>query len=128
MARDRTAPAGGGDLLIGAAVAEIEGLYTELLAGRGERDRDHVLADLARAGRRLASTAHASQNAPRGETRRPRSRRERRRFLAARGADRWLTFAMGGGRRKRLLRREAGTGSPSGPRRPRNPSSGKRAS
>ncbi|MBZ4323079.1 hypothetical protein [Streptomyces huiliensis] len=113
MARDRTAPAGGGDLLISAAVAEIEGLYTELHGGRGERHRDHVLADLAKAGRRLASAARAAQNAPAGEAARPRSRRERRRFLAARGADRWLTFAMGGGgRRRRLLRRGSRASAP----------------
>ncbi|MGI5336496.1 hypothetical protein ACQEVS_03360 [Streptomyces sp. CA-181903] len=119
MARDRATPAGGGDLLISAAVAEIEGLYTELHGGRGERHRDRVLADLARAGRRLADAALPPQGARGAGPARPRSRRERRRFLAARGADLWLTFVMGGrrsgggeGRRRRIRRRRAGAGSP----------------
>ncbi|MBC2874285.1 MULTISPECIES: hypothetical protein [Streptomyces] len=121
MARDRTTPTAGGDLFVGAAVAEIEGLYTELLGGRGERPRDRVLADLARAGHRLASAALPSQGARGARSARPRSRRERRRFLAARGADLWLTFVLGGGegdgsggegRRRRVLRRRSSVGSP----------------
>ncbi|EMF01391.1 hypothetical protein J7W19_03410 [Streptomyces mobaraensis NBRC 13819 = DSM 40847] len=115
MARDRTASTGGGDLLISAAVAEIEGLYTELHGGRGERHRERVLADLARAGHRLAAAALPAQAARDADPARPRSRRERRRLLAARGAELWLKFVMDGGgkgRRRRVLRRRVRTGPP----------------
>ncbi|MFK0292638.1 hypothetical protein ACIQU6_19470 [Streptomyces sp. NPDC090442] len=89
---------GSTNLRIGAAVAQIEGLYTALRSARNERERERILADLADAGRRLT----ARSLAPRGTqaaSARPRSRWERRRLLAARGAD--LVAALATGERRR---------------------------
>ncbi|WP_199827059.1 hypothetical protein [Streptomyces sp. WM6378] len=68
-------------------MAQIEGLYTALrLTGPGPR-REQLAADLARAAQRLSAIALATAGAdviiP------PRSRWQRRRALAARGAN-WL--------------------------------------
>ncbi|MCC3771559.1 hypothetical protein, partial [Streptomyces sp. UNOC14_S4] len=89
--------AGSADLRVGAAVAEIEGLYAALRAAPEGPRRDRLLADLARAGWRLADLALAPER-PRGGVP-PRSRWERRRFLAARGADLIAAFASRGSRR-----------------------------
>ncbi|MGV4928181.1 hypothetical protein [Streptomyces sp. BHT-5-2] len=76
-------------------MAEIEGLYTALRGARNERHRERILADLAQAGRRLSALTLTPQSARGGV--RPRSRWERRRLLAARGADLVTAFATGGG-------------------------------
>ncbi|GGX34965.1 hypothetical protein GCM10010341_65560 [Streptomyces noursei] len=86
---------GSTNLHVGAAVAEIEGLYTALRSARNERHRERILADLAQAGRRLTALAQPPQGT-RGSVR-PRSRWERRRLLAARGADLVAAFATGDG-------------------------------
>ncbi|MEU1627651.1 hypothetical protein ABZ746_20430 [Streptomyces sp. NPDC020096] len=73
------------NLRIGAAVAEIEGLYAALLQTTRPQQRIRLLAELARAGRRLtflAALPPGRQPPPRT----PGSRRRRRRVLAARGA------------------------------------------
>ncbi|AIA07983.1 MULTISPECIES: hypothetical protein [Streptomyces] len=95
MARGRMPSIGSTNLHVGAAVAEIEGLYTALRGARDEHHRERILADLAEAGRRLTARTHPTQG-NRGALR-PRSRWERRRLLAARGADLVATFATDGG-------------------------------
>ncbi|GAA2682760.1 hypothetical protein GCM10009864_64450 [Streptomyces lunalinharesii] len=87
---------GSTNLHVGAAVAEIEGLYTALRGARDEHHRERILADLAEAGRRLTARTHPAPG--NRAALRPRSRWERRRLLAARGADLVATFATGGGR------------------------------
>ncbi|MFF2813764.1 hypothetical protein ACFVT2_42700 [Streptomyces sp. NPDC058000] len=88
-------------------MAEIEGLYTALRSARNERHRERILADLAQAGRRLTALALTPQGTL-GRVR-PRSRWERRRYLAARGADLVVAFATGDGGRQ--LARLRGRGS-----------------
>ncbi|MFD9823207.1 hypothetical protein [Streptomyces violascens] len=68
-------------------MAQIEGLYTALrLTGPGPR-RERLAADLARAAQRLSAVTLASTGADTIVP--PRSRWQRRRALAARGAN-WL--------------------------------------
>ncbi|MEU7642239.1 MULTISPECIES: hypothetical protein [unclassified Streptomyces] len=98
MARGEMSSMGSTNLHVGAAVAEIEGLYTALRGARNERHRERILADLAQAGRRLTALTHPTQGT-RGSLR-PRSRWERRRLLAARGADLVAAFATGDGWRR----------------------------
>ncbi len=76
------------NLRLAAAVADIEGLYTALLRATGPAARLRLLADLAVAGRRLARIA-ALPGDRRHAPVLSRSRRRRRRALAARGAD-WI--------------------------------------
>ncbi|MCZ0972043.1 hypothetical protein O1L55_12580 [Streptomyces albulus] len=52
---------GSTNLHVGAAVAEIEGLYTALRGARDEHHRERILADLAEAGRRLTARTHPTQ-------------------------------------------------------------------
>ncbi|WP_236573054.1 hypothetical protein [Streptomyces sp. GS7] len=92
------------NLRVGAAVAEIEGLCAALRGARNERHRERILADLAQAGRRLTALALAQRGTPASV--RPRSRWERRRLLAARGADLVAAFATGDGRGR--VRRRGG--------------------
>ncbi len=82
------------NLRLGAAVAEIEGLYSALLrAGSAERHQ-RLQADLARAARRLAALAAVPpQTRPLPPAPR-RSRWGRRRALAERGAA-WITARFG---------------------------------
>ncbi|WP_189302446.1 hypothetical protein [Streptomyces albospinus] len=87
---------GSTNLRIGAAVARIEGLCAALRGARNERHRERILADLAQAGRRLTALAVAQQQGTQGSVR-PRSRWERRRVLAARGADLVAALATGDG-------------------------------
>jgi hypothetical protein len=83
------------NLRLGAATAEIEGLYAALLrvgTGTGSANverRQMLLADLTRAGRRLVALSSLPHGAsvPRPQ---PNSRWQRRRVLAARGAT-WLS-------------------------------------
>lgn len=83
------------DLRIGAAMAEIEGLYTAMLKTTSPGRRRRLQADLARAAGRLSALAAVS--AP-GRTTSAvvarRSRRERRRALAERGAT-WIVTRFG---------------------------------
>ncbi|MFC5724255.1 hypothetical protein ACFP1Z_29275 [Streptomyces gamaensis] len=85
---------------IGAVVAEIEGLYAALCGGGAAARRERLIADLARAGRRLAELAvvPAPQGAAPGAP--ARSRWRRRRVLAARGAA-WILARTGGGSAQR---------------------------
>ncbi|WP_241777553.1 hypothetical protein [Streptomyces sp. CT34] len=106
MARCGMTATGSANLRVGAAVAEIEGLCAALRGARNERHRERILADLAQAGRRLTALALAQQG-----TRvsvRPRSRWERRRLLAARGASLVAAFATGDGQGR--ARRKGGGG------------------
>ncbi|GHF09052.1 MULTISPECIES: hypothetical protein [Streptomyces] len=69
---------------IGAAVSDIVGLYAALsVSGHGAR-RTRLLAELARAGRRLAGLALVCSDGEKAARRS--SRWQRRRVLAARGA------------------------------------------
>ena len=73
------------NLRIGAAVAEIEGLYAALLRTTRPRQRARLLAELARAGRRLTALAMLPpERMP--PTPASGSRRRRRRMMAQRGA------------------------------------------
>ncbi|MEW1654222.1 MULTISPECIES: hypothetical protein [unclassified Streptomyces] len=81
-------------------MAEIEGLYTALRSAPNDRERERILADLAQAGRRLTAQALAPQGTRANV--RPRSRWERRRALAARGANLVAAFATG---ERRMTRR-----------------------
>ncbi|WP_269858594.1 hypothetical protein [Streptomyces sp. RPT161] len=86
------------NLRIGAAVAEIEGLYAALLRTTQPRQRVRLLAGLAKAGRRLTVLALLPpERTP--PTPASGSRRRRRRMLAERGAA-WITA--------RFLDRDAG--------------------
>lgn len=69
---------------IGAAVSEIVGLYAALSVSRHGAGRTRLLAELARAGRRLAGLALVCSDGE--KTVRRSSRWQRRRVLAARGA------------------------------------------
>ncbi|MEV6668896.1 hypothetical protein [Streptomyces sp. NPDC051162] len=90
MPHGRTPSTGSNNLRIGAAVAEIEGLYAALHATANERRRERLLGEIAQAGRRLTDLALVPQR-DRGGVQ-PRSRWQRRRFLAARGAARIIAF------------------------------------
>ncbi|MGW2367003.1 hypothetical protein ACWCZ5_15645 [Streptomyces sp. NPDC001667] len=96
MPQGRAPSTGSVNLRVGAAVAEIEGLYAALHATTDERRRDRLLGELARAGRRLTDLALVPQR-DRGGVQ-PRSRWQRRRFLAARGAARIIAFTTSDGR------------------------------
>ncbi|MEU8695900.1 hypothetical protein [Streptomyces sp. NPDC048665] len=83
------------NLRLGAAVAEIEGLYTALLKTTSPGRRRRLRAELSRAAERLAGLAAAPgpgrgalPAAPR------RSRRARRKALAERGAA-WIIARYG---------------------------------
>jgi plasmid stabilization system protein ParE len=82
------------NLRLGAAVAEIEGLYSALLRTSDPERRWRLRADLARAARRLAALAllPPGQRPPESITRG--SRWRRRRKLAARGAE-WIMNRYG---------------------------------
>lgn len=90
---------------LGAVVSEIEGLYTALLTTPGGPRRERILADLARAGRRLTALALDPQRV-RGRVP-PRSRWERRRHLASRGAELVAAFLTGWTEGRRTGRKEA---------------------
>ncbi len=82
------------NLRIGAAVAEIEGLYAALLRTTRPRQRARLLAELARAGRRLGALAVLPpERLP--PTPAYGSRRRRRRMLAQRGAA-WIMSRFAG--------------------------------
>lgn len=75
-----------GNLRVGAAVAEIEGLYTAALRARHPARQERLLAQLSEAAARLAAlTAITPPRTPPAAG----SRRRRRRAMAARGA-RWI--------------------------------------
>lgn len=75
------------NLRMGAAVAEIEGLYTALLRTRSAGRRQQLRAELARAAERLAALATVpGQRQGISPVPRRRTRRERRRALAELGA------------------------------------------
>ncbi|WP_427919131.1 hypothetical protein [Streptomyces sp. cg40] len=83
------------NLRLGAALSEVEGLYTALLRTGSSRRRERLLTELARAAGRLAVLAEApapevpsARGGPRG------SRRARRRVLAERGAA-WIIARYG---------------------------------
>ncbi|AEW97952.1 MULTISPECIES: hypothetical protein [Streptomycetaceae] len=94
MSRERLRRIRETNLRVAAAVADIEGLYTALLATRDPAVRAELLGALALAGRRLARVATVPA-APVTPPLLPRSRRMRRRALAARGAD-WLAARLTG--------------------------------
>lgn len=71
-------------------MAEIEGLCAALHATADERRRERLLGELAQAGRRLTDLTLLPQRERGGVQ--PRSRWQRRRFLAARGAARIIAF------------------------------------
>ncbi|MGA5133750.1 hypothetical protein ACPCTO_28510 [Streptomyces olivoreticuli] len=96
MPQGRTSSAGSSNLRIGAAVAEIEGLYAALHATANGQRRERLLTELAQAGRRLTDLALVPQGERVGVQ--PRSRWQRRRFLAARGAARIMAFTTDRGR------------------------------
>ncbi|GHJ41319.1 hypothetical protein [Streptomyces sp. TS71-3] len=82
------------NLRLGAAVAEVEGLYAALLrAGSSER-RARLQAELARAAGRLAVLADGLPKAPPLTVGVRRSRRARRRALVERGAA-WIIARCG---------------------------------
>ncbi|MEV0275871.1 hypothetical protein AB0I22_05720 [Streptomyces sp. NPDC050610] len=95
LSQEQQPPTGSANLRIGAAVAQVEGLYTALRTTAPGARRDQLMADLARAGRRLAAVTEATAAASAaastggGGIVPPRSRWQRRRALAARGAG-WL--------------------------------------
>lgn len=75
------------NLRLGAAVAEIEGLYTALLRTRSPGRHQRLRAELARAAERLAALAAVpGQRQGISPAPRRRTRRERRRALAELGA------------------------------------------
>ncbi|MFJ9629627.1 hypothetical protein ACIQPR_25760 [Streptomyces sp. NPDC091280] len=83
------------NLRLGAALAEVEGLYTALLRAGSSRRRERLRRELARAADRLAVLAEtpvpealSARGGPRG------SRRQRRRALAERGAS-WIIARYG---------------------------------
>lgn len=90
---------------LGAVVSEIEGLYTALRATPGGPRRDRILADLAQAGRRLTALALDPGRGRGGVP--PRSRWERRRHLAARGAELISAFLTGWAEGRRSGEQEA---------------------
>ncbi|MER6572174.1 hypothetical protein ABT288_39870 [Streptomyces sp. NPDC001093] len=82
------------NMRLGAALAEVEGLYAALLrAGSSERRRG-LQAELARAAGRLATVAAMPTQAPPPRPAGQRSRRGRRRALAERGAA-WIIARYG---------------------------------
>ncbi|GGN06511.1 hypothetical protein [Streptomyces fuscichromogenes] len=82
------------NLRIGAAMAEVEGLYTALLrAGTADRRR-RLQAELGRAARRLAALADTPDRPPPRAAGVRRSRRGRRRALAEHGAA-WIVARYG---------------------------------
>lgn len=94
MPRDDIRRVRDANLRLGAALAEVEGLYTALLrAGSAER-RHGLRAELARAAGRLATVAAMPTEAPPPRLARRRSRRGRRRALAERGAA-WIIARYG---------------------------------
>ncbi|MFD8719205.1 hypothetical protein ACFV2H_14690 [Streptomyces sp. NPDC059629] len=81
------------NLRLGAALAEVEGLYSALLRTASPRRRRRLQAELSRAAGRLAELAAVSKARPEGGSGR-RSRWGRRRVLAERGAA-WITARYG---------------------------------
>ncbi|MEU9451885.1 hypothetical protein [Streptomyces sp. NPDC048277] len=77
------------NLRLGAALAEVEGLYTALLKAGSPRRRRRLRAELARAAGRLAELAAAAPGSESRATGARRSRWGRRRILAERGAE-WI--------------------------------------
>ncbi|MFF7468964.1 hypothetical protein [Streptomyces sp. NPDC008092] len=82
------------NLRIGAAMAEVEGLYTALLRAGTPEGRRRLETDLARAARRLAALAEAPSREPSPTVGVRRSRRGRRRVLAEHGAA-WIIARYG---------------------------------
>lgn len=82
------------NLRLGAAVAEIEGLYSALLRTSDPERRWRLRADLARAARRLAALAVLPPGKPAPDPVARGSRWRRRRKLAARGAE-WIMNRYG---------------------------------
>lgn len=89
---------------IGAAVSEIVGLYAALSVSGHDARRTRLLAELARAGRRLAGLALVCSDG--GKSARRSSRWQRRRVLAARGAA-WIISSTN---RARLRKGEESAG------------------
>lgn len=82
------------NLRLGAALAEVEGLYSALLRAGSPRRRRRLRAELARAADRLAKVAAAPPGPPSAASGARRSRWGRRRVLAERGAA-WITARYG---------------------------------
>ncbi len=82
------------NLRLGAAVAEIEGLYTALLRTSRPGRRRRLLQELARAGERLARQGGTLPGASSAAASPVPSRRERRQALAERGAA-WIISRYG---------------------------------
>ncbi|MGH1554794.1 hypothetical protein ACRAWF_31280 [Streptomyces sp. L7] len=82
------------NLRLGAALAEVEGLYSALLRADSSRRRERLRIELARAAGRLAVLAETSPGEPAARVGLRGSRRERRRALAERGAA-WITARYG---------------------------------
>ncbi|MDT0464941.1 hypothetical protein [Streptomyces gibsoniae] len=84
------------NLRLGAALAEVEGLYAALLRAGSSRRRRRLQAELSRAAGRLAALAAAPSDAGPPVVRVRRSRWGRRRALAERGAA-WIITRYGRG-------------------------------
>ncbi|WP_261398975.1 hypothetical protein [Streptomyces misionensis] len=80
------------NLRLGAALAEVEGLYAALLRAGSSARRGELQDELARAAARLAAVASVPTPVPSLGV--PRSRRARRRVLAQRGAA-WIIARYG---------------------------------
>ncbi|MGW5651347.1 hypothetical protein [Streptomyces humi] len=77
------------NLRLGAALAEVEGLYTALVRTDSPGRRRRLMTDLARAADRLAGLAAAPPGPRPPNSGARRSRWARRRVLAERGAE-WI--------------------------------------
>jgi hypothetical protein len=75
-------------LRLGAAVAEVEGLYNALLDADTRRGKRRLRWELSSAAQRLANLAAADTSTPVS------ARRRRRMLVATRGAD-WVTARFG---------------------------------
>ena len=82
------------NLRLGAAVAEVEGLYSALLRASSSERRRRLQTELARAAGRLADLAASPPHARSSSVGVRRSRWGRRRALAERGAA-WITARFG---------------------------------
>lgn len=82
------------NLRLGAAVAEVEGLYSALLRASSSERRRRLQAELARSAGRLADLATSPPQARSSSVGVRRSRWGRRRALAERGAA-WITARFG---------------------------------
>ncbi|WEO99916.1 hypothetical protein A6P39_041100 [Streptomyces sp. FXJ1.172] len=82
------------NLRLGAALAEVEGLYSALLTAGGSERRRRLQAELARSAGRLAALAALPPETRSLPVAPRRSRRGRRRAMAERGAA-WITAKFG---------------------------------